>query len=44
MNVSIKTNELKDFVEKNNSSRENIFYLISFKHFIENVDEVVVEH
>ena len=44
MNISILTNELRDFVEKNISLRENFFYLISFKHFFENADEVAVEH
>ena len=43
MKVLIITNELKDFVEKNNSLWENILYLISFISFIENAEEVVVE-
>ena len=44
MDVSIITNVLKNFVEKNNSLREKTLYLISFRKFIENADEVAVEH
>ena len=44
MNVSSITNELKDFVEMKISIREFFFHFISFEHFIENTDEVAVEH
>ena len=38
VNVLIKTNNLDSRLEKTNSLRELIFYLISFKHFVINVD------
>ena len=39
MIVLIITNELNDFLEKNNSLREKIYYLFSFEHFVVTANE-----
>ena len=38
MIVSITTNKIDDFLEQNNTLRERIFCLISFKHFVDTND------
>ena len=43
MIVLIITNELNDLLEENNSLRQKIYYLISFKQFVD-TKEHVFEH
>ena len=36
--VSFITNKIDDFLEQNNTLRERIYYLISFKYFVDTND------
>ena len=37
--TSILTNNLDSRLERSNSFRENKLYLVSFRHFVENIDK-----
>ena len=44
MIVLITTKELNAFLEKNYSTQEKIYLIISFKHFVDTTNEHVIEH